>query len=49
MKKRFLNFGLYVALGLASTVFYACDKDKDNDSDENGGSGRTHQRLLRPM
>ncbi len=31
MKKTFLNFGLFLALGLTTTVFNSCDKDDDND------------------
>jgi len=33
MKKTFLNFGLFLALGLTTAVFYSCDKDDDNDGD----------------
>lgn len=38
MKKTFLNFGLFLALGLTTAVFYSCDKDDDNDGDTNGGN-----------
>ena len=31
MKKTFLNFGLFLALGLTTVVFNSCDKDDDND------------------
>ncbi|MCL2329426.1 MAG: hypothetical protein FWC39_13055 [Bacteroidetes bacterium] len=30
MKKTLLHFGLFLALGLSTTLFYACKKDKDN-------------------
>jgi len=33
MKKTFLNFGLFLALGLTTVVFNSCDKDDDNDGD----------------
>ena len=35
MKKIFLNFGLFLALGLTIAVFNSCDEDDD----KNGGSG----------
>lgn len=38
MKKTFLNFGLFLALGLTTVVFNSCDKDDDNDGDTNGGN-----------
>lgn len=38
MKKTFLNFGLFLALGLTTAVFYSCNKDDDNDGGTNGGS-----------
>lgn len=38
MKKTFLNFGLFLALGLTTAVFYSCNKDDDNDGVTNGGS-----------
>ena len=36
MKKRFLNFGLFLTLGLTTAVFNSCDKDDDNDGSTNG-------------
>lgn len=36
MKKTFLNFGLFLALGLTTAVFNSCDKDDDNDGGTNG-------------
>lgn len=38
MKKTFLNFGLFLALGLTTAVFYSCNKDDDNDGGTNGGN-----------
>ena len=38
MKKTFLNFGLFLALGLTTAVFNSCDKDDDNDGGTNGGN-----------
>ena len=38
MKKTFLNFGLFLAMGLTTAVFYSCNKDDDNDGVTNGGS-----------
>jgi len=35
MKKKFLNFGLLLALGLTTTVFNSCDKDDDNNGSAN--------------
>ena len=37
MKKTVLKFGLFLALGLTTAVFYSCDKDDDN----NGGGNTT--------
>lgn len=31
MKQTFLNFGLFLAMGLTTAVFNSCDKDDDND------------------
>lgn len=39
MKKTFLNFGLFLALGLTTAVFNSCEKDDDNDGGTNGGNG----------
>lgn len=38
MKNRFLNFGLFLALGLTTAVFNSCEKDDDNDGGTNGGN-----------
>ena len=38
MKKTFLNFGLFLALGLTTAVFNSCEKDDDNDGGTNGGN-----------
>lgn len=38
MKKKFLNFGLFLALGLTTAVFNSCEKDDDNDGGTNGGN-----------
>jgi len=38
MKKRFLNFGLFLALGLTTAVFNSCDKDDNNDGSTNDGN-----------
>ena len=35
MKKTFLNFGLFLALGMTTAVFNSCDKDDDNDGGTN--------------
>jgi hypothetical protein len=35
MKKKFLNFGLLLALGLTTTVLNSCDKDDDNNGSAN--------------
>ncbi|MEY5041972.1 MAG: hypothetical protein RLZZ414_1525 [Bacteroidota bacterium] len=39
MKKNFLNFGLFLALGLTTAVFNSCEKDDVNDGGTNGGNG----------
>lgn len=36
MKKTFLNFGLFLALGLTTAVFNSCERDDDNDGGTNG-------------
>lgn len=38
MKRTFIIFGLFLALGLTATVFNSCDKDDDIDRDTNGGN-----------